>query len=146
MSNPKEHLKGLKIDNSKSIFSQKKKTEEEFNQAVESKIEQNEEFQKSAFILGSNFIKIVEDTTLPENKLQTTLSLEKETLTKLVEFAKVVNNTDSEPLGMGSVSLIILLFKSTLLLRDKINKLEFKNSQLEESVKRLQEKCRDTSE
>lgn len=133
-------VKGTKLDNKKSRFTQEKEAISNFENTVEQTIQQNEDFQKLAFNLGSSFIKIMEDSTLPENKSQTTISLEKENLAKLIEFAKVVNNSESEPLGMGSVSLIVLLFKSSLMLRDKLNQLEFKNYQLEKKLEQIQAK------
>lgn len=131
-------VKGLKLDNKKSKFTQEKESVSKFEETVEKTIQQNEDFQKLAFALGSSFIKIMEDSVLVENKSPLSISLEKETLAKLVEFAKTVNNAESEPLGMGSVSLIVLLFKSSLMLRDKLNLLEFKNHQLEQRLDKLE--------
>lgn len=133
-----ESGKGVKLDNKKSRFSLEKESFDKFQQSVDQTVEQKEDFQKLAFTLGSSFIKIMEDSTLAENKSPMSLSLEKENLAKLVEFAKTVNNSESEPLGMGSVSLIVLLFKSVLMLRDKVNKLEYSNHQLEQKIKKIE--------
>lgn len=125
-------MTGLKIDNSKSKFTLDPHIDIEAEaRTIGKKIEDN---KAEAFNLGSKYLEILKDKTVPENKGTLVYNLEKEILAKLLEFAKNVNNDDNELEGMGSIALCTLLFRSCLHLRDKANDLDYKVAQQNKEI------------
>lgn len=84
--------------------------------------------------MSSQFNQIMNDKTLKQNKNIFAREMERELLTKMAQLAIEVNNDQHEHEGMGSLSWIILLLKTCLNQRDKINQLEFSFSQLEKKL------------
>lgn len=128
---------GLKnVSTQKSIFDSipKKPTQEEFDKKVQAAHQQMANYKQKAAELAIQFKKIVEDKTLFENKNIFSNEVEKEVLSKMIQLAVEINNDPNEKEGMGSLSWITLLFKTVLLQRDRLNKLEYNLFQLEKKI------------
>jgi hypothetical protein len=133
---PKEATKTVKLDSKKSRFARSSETKQNFEERANAANEKISDRQEQIFDLGKKFVEIMKDKTLPENKGPLQQSIEKEVLGKLIEFAIELNNDDLEQNdGMGSVGLLTLIFRSSLLLRDRYNSIEYKVEQLERQLK-----------
>lgn len=129
--------KGIKnVSTQKSMFDSvpKKPTQADFEKKVQIAQQQSVNYKQQASELAINFKKIMEDKTLSENKNIFAIEVEKELLAKMVQLAVDINNDPNEQEGMGSLSWIILLFKTVLAQRDRINKLEYQIFQLEKKL------------
>lgn len=127
-----------KVSSKKSMFeSNKRPSVSEFEEDAR-KVNDSSISNKSRVIeLSSQFRKIIEDKTLPENRSPLQETFQTETFTKLLELANALNEDDNEPDNVGSMALIVLLMKTNFLLKDKINVLEYKLSLLSEEVKNV---------
>jgi hypothetical protein len=128
---------GLKnVSSQKSIFDAipKRQTQEDFTKKVNNVQEQVSSHKSRAAELSSHYNKIMADKTLKQNKNIFAKDMERELLTKMAQLAIDVNNDQHEHEGMGSLSWIVLLLKTCLNQRDKINQLEFFVSQLEKKL------------
>jgi hypothetical protein len=124
---PKSRL-GLKnLGGAKSMFDGKPKppTQKEFDKQIQDLGEKANGYKKRAADLFLQFIKVVGEKTLPQNKNLFHAETEKELLQNMVQLANEVNNDPNEPEGNGSMTWIILLFKTCFSQRDRINELEY---------------------
>lgn len=128
---------GLKnVSAQKSIFENmpKKQTQDEFDKKVNNREENNANYKQRAAELAIKFKKLQDDKTLPSNRGVFANEVEREVLTDMISLAVEINNDPyEENEGMGSLSWITLLFKTSLAQRDRINKLEYALSQLEKN-------------
>ena len=85
-----------------------------------------------------SFKKILDDKTLLQNKNIFSLDLEKEIISNLARLAIDMNTDENEIEGMGSVSIITLLLRTSIIQRDRINSLEYKSTLLENRIKELE--------
>lgn len=131
---PKVGLKN--VSTQKSIFDSmpKKPTQEDLDRKVNRIQERASSHKTRAAELAAQFTQIMNDKTLKQNKNVFAREMERELLTKMAQLAIDVNNDQHEQEGMGSLSWIILLLKTCLSQRDKINQLEFVVSQLEKKL------------
>lgn len=131
---PKVGLKN--VSTQKSIFDSlpKKQTQEDLNKKVNQIQERNSSHKIRAAELSSQFNQLMNDKTLKQNKSVFAREVEREILTKMTQLAIDVNNDQHEQEGMGSLSWIVLLLKTCLNQRDRINQLEFSNTQLEKKL------------
>jgi hypothetical protein len=130
---------GLKISNEKSILNEisKKPSKEEFEKKAAEVNQQLNSYSERAIDLAMQFKKALEDKTLPQNKTPFALDAERELLSKLTQLGQDMNNDEHEKEGQGSLGLVMLLFRTVLIQRDKINALEYGLNKLEQEVKRL---------
>jgi len=125
----------IKLDNSKSRFTRKneeeKKNQADFNNSVsEYQVQQTEIIKKSAD-LTSKFMDIIKDTTLNENKGPIQKQIEQQICRDLTDLSLELNQDQTQPEGIGSAGMTLLLLKIVLLQKDKINELGYKISKLE---------------
>lgn len=134
---PKVGLKN--VSSQKSIFDAipKKPTQNDLTQKVNQVQERASVYKMRAADLSSKFIQIMNDKTLKQNKNIFAKEIERELLTQMAQLAIDINNDQNEKEGMGSLSWIVLLFKTCLNQRDKINQLEFNFSQLDKKLDSL---------
>lgn len=130
----KERRGGLKIDSSKSIFSKETVKKEVFEEKANQVFEQIQNRKEKAVELVQQFWDFVKDETLPSEKGPIRKSLEKEIVSKLLNFASEMNNDPNEPEGAGSVAVITLLLKAVLFLRDSHNELKYRLTKLEQKM------------
>jgi hypothetical protein len=131
---------GLKnVSSQKSIFdtAPKKPTQEEFESKVQKIQETSGGYKAKAADLAVQFKKLVDDKTLAPNKNVFAKQLEKEILTNMAELAVEINNDPHEQEGMGSLGWVILLLKTILGQRDRINNLEYTISLLDKKIEQL---------
>lgn len=125
---------GLKnVSSQKSIFDSmpKKPTQEDLNQKVKVIQERASHYKARAADLSTQFYKALADKTLVQNKNQFQVAMENDVLGQMVQLAIDINNDPAEEKdGMGSLSWIVVLLKTALKQRDKINQLEYQVSQL----------------
>jgi|SRR5579885_779808 len=131
---PKVGLKN--VSTQKSIFESmpKKPTQEDFDKKVNQIQERNSSHKSRAAELAVQFNQAMNDKTLRQNKNVFAREMERELLTKMAQLAIDVNNDQHEQEGMGSLSWIMLLLKTCLSQRDRINQLEFVVTQLEKKL------------
>lgn len=129
---------GLKqVSSQKSIFDSmpKKPTQAEFEEQVHAVQERMSTNKRRASELASQFIKIMSDKTLKENKSPFAVDMEKEVLTNMISLAIQIDEDPNEQhSGMGSLGWIALLCKTCLAQRDRINKLEYALSLLDKKT------------
>lgn len=128
---------GLKLQPSRSRL-EHKRVQQDFQQQVMTTHKRLEGHLKDAYELGTEFTKLMLVTKVAENLGPYERSFEKEIVRKLIDYAITVNNDDQEQEGMGSVSLITLLLKTTFKMRDKMNQLSYENHLLERRVQHLE--------
>jgi hypothetical protein len=129
--------KGVKVNNSKSIINElpKKVSKEEFVAKAKEVNNQLNKYGERATELALNFKKILDDRTLIQNKTHLAHDMEKEVLNALLELGVDMNVDQHEEEGMGSMGLIMLLFRSVLIQRDKINQLDYTASLFSKQLK-----------
>lgn len=129
--------KGLrKISSKKSIFDDipKKPSQDEFEAKVKKVHDRSSNYKVQAADYSSQFKKIISDRTLVQNKNVFSTEIETELLSNMIKLAVEVNTDPNEQEGMGSLMWIILLLKTCLSQRDRINKLEYIVTQLEKKI------------
>ncbi len=133
----------LKIDSRKSRYVRQAETKQAFEKKAEEVHNKILSRNEQAFELGKQFLELMKDKTLPTNKGPMQQSLEREIINKLIAFGTELNNDELEKEGMGGISLLMLVFKSTLTMRDKYNVLEYKVEQLERQLKSSEQQNHD---
>lgn len=131
---PKVGLKNVSSQASMFDALPKRPTQENFTKKVNQIQERNSSHKTRAAELSAQFNQTLNDKTLKQNKNVFAREMERELLTKMAQLAIDVNNDQNEHEGMGSLSWIILLLKTCLNQRDKMNQLEFVVSQLEKKL------------
>jgi len=129
--------KGLKkVSSQKSIFdaAPKKQTQQEFERKVKDVQERSSGYKQKAAEFSAQFKKSMLDKTLHQNKNVFTQEMESELLANMIKLAVEVNTDPNEQEGMGSLMWVILLLKTCLMQREKINSLEYQVSQLEKKT------------
>jgi hypothetical protein len=120
---------GLKpVAGQKSMFDQKTRntTPQEFRQQVQGVQEKSSGYNKQAAELFVRFSKAMSDKTLAQNKNVISSEVERELLNDLINFARDMNNdANEEEDGMGSITCIIVLLKTCLAQRDRLNQMEY---------------------
>jgi len=131
----KKRKPGLKINNDRSMAKtlSKPPSKKEFEETAKQVNETLNSYNDRAAKLASDFRKLMEDTTLIENKNVLMVDIEREILGKLAQLAVDINTDEHEKEGMGSVGLLAIVFNHLLLMRDRINLLEYR---LEQEIKK----------
>lgn len=131
-----------KVSNKKSIFdnSIKKQNINDFKQNVQKMQDKNFSYKERTNDLAIKFKKIIESKVLPENKNIFILEQEKQILAEIVSLASEIDNDENEQIGIGSLSWIVQLLKTSLYQRDRINKLEYSNLLLNKKFEELNSK------
>lgn len=128
----------VKLDGSKSKFAKEAAQKEQFEQQADEAMATAQDKRQRAVDLVRQFWNIAKSTTIETEKGPIERSLEKETVSKLVEFAAELNNDPNESSdGTGSIAVITLLLKTVLHLRDNNNTLRYKLSVIENKVNKL---------
>lgn len=123
---------GLKnVSSQKSIFDSmpKKPSQADLDRQVKDIQQKVSHHKAKAADLATQFNKSMNDHTLPQNKNMFQKEMEKDLLSQMVQLAIDINNDPHEQEGMGSLSWIVLLLKTCFSQRDKINQLEYQQSQ-----------------
>lgn len=125
-----------KVSGQKSVFDSmpKKPTSEQFHQNVKQVVEKNTGYKQKAAELATMFNKAMVDKTLVQNRNILANDAERELLQRMVQLAIDINNDSNEKEGMGSLSWITLLLKTSFAQRDKINQLEYSLFQIEKKI------------
>jgi hypothetical protein len=132
--------RGLRqVSSQKSIFdgAPQKQTQQEFDRKVKDLQERASGYKQKAAEYSAQFKKSMLDKTLQQNKSIFAKELESELLSNMIKLAVEVNNDPNEQEGMGSLMWIILLLKTCLMQRDKINFLEYSIFQLEKKLESI---------
>lgn len=115
----------------------KKPTKEEFERhAAEVNDRLNSYPERSAELIPL-FMKMLNDKTLPENRSILTNNIETEIIGKLMQLGLDMDADELQQNGAGSIGLTVLLMKSFLMQRDKINALEYSLLQIKNELKTL---------
>lgn len=115
-----------------------KSSKEQFEKSANEANDRANAYKDRAAALASSFKKILDDKTLAPNKNIFSKDLEKEVISRLVQLAIDMNTDENEMEGMGSVGLITLLLRTSVILRDRVNSLEYNLSVLEKKIKDLE--------
>lgn len=133
----------VKLDNSKSRFAKKAEEKKQINANFEGQVEEYQIQQaaivKKAADLTSTFMGLIKDSTLKENKGPIQLDLEQQICKDLTELSLELNQDQTQPEGIGSAGMTLLLLKIVMYQRDKINELGYKISKLEKSSSPISE-------
>jgi hypothetical protein len=129
------NTKGLKISNNNSKYTKIAEDKASFNERADDLMTDKKIRNKRAAELVSQFISIVKDKTITDNKTVIAKDVEREICSKLINLCLEINMDESELDGMGNTALINLLLKTTLLQRDIINDLDYKVFKLEKQFK-----------
>lgn len=107
---------------------------ENFERQADQQFDKIEDYKQQMWDLSVKYKSFIESNVLPENKGPIAVNLEKEVLEKLIQLAIDMNEDATQPEGVGSTALCMLLMKCMLLQRDGINKLLYKIDQLERKI------------
>ena len=86
---------------------------------------------EKVFRASEKFKKVLNDTTLPQNRTDIQKSIEDEALKELVQIASELNQDDTKEESFWSLSLCSYLLKIVLKQRDTITLLDYRLTQLE---------------
>lgn len=130
---------GVKLNNANSTVKEipKKPSKEEFAARASVANEQLNAYAERGSDLALKFKRALDDKTLVQNKTLFSESAERELLSSLVQLGIDMNLDELELEGMGSMGLIMLLFRTVLIQRDKINSLDYNVNLLEKKIKEL---------
>jgi len=120
-----------KLDQSKSRFASKIVEKQNFEEKASEVNEQMQARNHKGFEISKQFMEILKNKTLPENKGPLETSLERDLLKQISEFSYEINNDLNQPHCMGSTAIDVLLLRSIFVLRDGLNEALFKINQLE---------------
>ena len=140
-----DYNSGIKISGKKSKFASKKQDKEEFEKQAEEAYKNDEAIKNNAFKLSSQFVTMLRDKTLEENKTPIQKNIEGDISRQIVEIAMALNNDETKAEGIGSAGGIMLLLRSILIQRDVINNLSYKISKLEKSISELSSEDKDVN-
>lgn len=82
-------------------------------------------YSKRAAELSLKFKNLIIDKTLAENKNPFSKDMESEVLSDMIKLATEINTDPDEEESMGSLMWLIIVLKTLLVQRDKINQLEY---------------------
>jgi hypothetical protein len=134
---PKARKTGLKLNNATSAIPQPKVSNAAvFDQKASAAFEKIQGYKQRMWDLSAKFKSFVEDRILSVNKTVISKDLEGEVLQQLITVASEMNEDDTQPEGLGSTALCMLLMKMTLLQRDIINDLGYKVDKLERQLQK----------
>src|SRR5258708_6451228 len=102
---------GVKAMNNKSQHTSLSEIKENFEKQADSKFSKIEDYKTQIWELSVKYKSFIENKVLPENKGPITSNLEKEVLDKLVQLASEMNDDETQPQGIGSTALCMLLMK-----------------------------------
>lgn len=119
----------LKIKNDKSILNNIKNKDKEYKEQFEknankANLDYNSYVERAAD-LALKLKKIINDTTLTENKNPILSNLESEVIEALFTLGMDMNTDPNQVDGAGSMGIIALMLKMLLIQRDRINKLSY---------------------
>lgn len=134
----------IKIKGQKPVASPLNQAREFQGRAKEAH-ERSEEFKTQALELSKKFMEMVKDTTLLENKGQIAKNVEGQIISDLAKLGIDMNNDETQDEGMGSIGLVLLLFKTVLYQRNRINSLEYRVQKLEKNSSVVQSRDPETS-
>lgn len=141
-----EEKSNVKLDKGRSMFAKAKQVRQTFEEKANQAISEQESTRNETVDIANLYWKIVNDTKLPGNKGPLDLSLEKEALKKITDFATKVNNDPNQPVdGMGSICAIALLLRTVLLHRDQLNAAEYEKHQMQNKLNSFQLKLEELS-
>lgn len=139
--NPEEEREtrvGLKkVSSQPSMFDNtpKRPTAQQAQQRVAANQERITGHMKQAHELASQFMKVLADKTLVQNKGVFANEMERELLQNMVQLADQINNDpNQESESYGSLSWVAVLLKTCFAQRDRINQLEYAVFQLEKKL------------
>lgn len=134
----KERLnRSAKLNNSKSQFANKA-PDVNFDEIANKTFNNAQERTETIYKLGYELLKIMCDTSIPENQDVIFKNKEKNVIAELIQLCTDINNDEFELEGMGSTALITLLIKIISKQRDSINILNYKLNSLSEQLGNLQ--------
>lgn len=129
--------KKVKLNNDNSRFAQKAELEKierkNFENQVEEHLKTESELAKKISELGSQYMNLIKDKTLNENKGPIQLEIEKSLPKEMASLSLDLNNDQTQAEGVGSIGLILILLKVSLLQRDLINELSYEVYKLKNS-------------
>lgn len=111
----------------KSMFDGKPKrqTPQEFQQKVQQTQDKLVGYNRRAAELYAQFQRAMADKTLSQNRNVFAADTEREMLQNLLQLAAEINEDPNEQNSGGSLTLDILLLKTVMFQRDRINELEY---------------------
>lgn len=134
---PREQKVTLKkVSSQKSMFdgAPKKPTPQEAQQQVEADQNRSSTYKKKASELASQFVRMMTDKTLPQNKSIFSVEAKRELLQNMVQLARDINNDPNELDNDGTLIWIIVLFNTCFDQRDRINQLEYSLTQVSKKM------------
>lgn len=133
----KDRRGNVKLNTSKSMFTKETVKKEVFEEQANEIFEEVQDRKQKAVELVQQFWNFIKDETLISEKGPIRKNLEKEIVSKLLNFASEMNNDPRELEGAGSVAIITLLLKAVLYLRDCNNDSRYRLTELEHKMKKL---------
>ena len=126
----------VKQPGQKSMFDGKPKRQspQEFQQKVQQSQDRLVGYNRRAAELYIQFQRAMADKTLAQNRNVFTIDTERELLQNLLQLAAEINSDPEEQDSGGSLTLVILLLKTVLSQRDRINELEFTLVNLQKKI------------
>ncbi len=123
----------------KSMFDEKPKqhSKEDAQQKAAVVNERQVSYNTRAMEITSAFMKLVEDTTIAQNKSVFSQDIEKEVIGKFQQLILDIEDDEQQPPGMGAVGAVSFLMRVILLQREKINQLSYQNHLIEKKMKEI---------
>lgn len=135
-SKPKVELKSQ----GKSMFDDqpKKPTKETAQKQAAVVNDRINSYNERAIETTTAFMKLLNDTTIPDNKNVFSADIEKEVIGKFQQLMLDIENDEQQLMGMGPIGGISFLMRVILMQRDKLNQLTYKQHLLEKQIANLE--------
>lgn len=111
-------------------------TEGELKQAAIEQINKSKGYFERLAGLSRQFLNVIKDKTLTENKNLIAKSVEDDLVRDLLSLSQEINEDQDEIESGGSNGLCMLLIKAVFYQRDRINNLEYQLSQIKNSIEK----------
>lgn len=94
-------------------------------------------YNTRAVEITSAFMKLMDDTTIAQNKNLFSQDIEKEVIGKFQQLILDIEEDEHQPAGMGACGAVSFLMRVLLLQREKINQLSYQQHLTEKKMKEL---------
>jgi hypothetical protein len=118
----------------KSQQYQRPPTQEEFGKQVDAVRAKIGEKHAALADTAKDFVALVKDKTLPQNRSITAANKEKNVIQTLLNLIEEINSDENEKENFGTYAVLSLLIKANLAQRDRINELSHEVSLLRENL------------
>ena len=126
--------KSVRLNSKTNFYTKQAEQREKFEDNADAFMALKRERNKQALEFANQFMSLVKDRTLAENRTMMAQNIENEVSQNFLQLGLDINDDVSERNGVGSVMVCNLLFKIVLHQRDSINEMDYRIAKLEKQL------------